>query len=252
MVEAAAEQSGAARRSRPVQGAAARPAGRRRCAPVPARARRAASARPAGAGKLASARAARWRSTARLAPQAIGSRAPGRRLSDPVNWRDACSPIATPGRRADPALDLDIRRLPRAARRWPASATISNSPRRCDRAGLPGEAKAVLDEGVSRGMLDPAEPVVAPGNRRRQPPRRRRSRRPRRGCAPRALAARPARRRAPPATPISAMANMPRPPSSIAPHCRRAARTPIWSTAGSARRWRSPASGPRPKRRCAP
>ena len=178
---------------------------------------------------------------------------------NPSNWRDALLAlrVGEPARPAgtaaappaDPAFDLDIRRLARAADALAGERDYLEFAQALSRASLPGEAKAVLDEGVSRDMLDPSEAVVRaqltavtagaareraglagaahprPGRRRRGDDRRRR----------RALRQRPisARRRA-----LSGRAW---------PGARRIRR---WSTRGSARRWRAAATAPGPKRRC--
>jgi tetratricopeptide (TPR) repeat protein len=99
----------------------------------------------------------------RLAPQAA---AIGRELvaayPTPGNWRDALFAYRQLGAAADPALDLDIRRLTLATgclageREYVEYATALN------RAGAPGAAKAVIDEGVARGMLTATDPEVRP------------------------------------------------------------------------------------------
>ncbi len=86
------------------------------------------------------------------------------------NWRDAllalrvgepARPAGTPAAPpADPALDLDIRRLARAADALAGERDYLEFAQALNRASLPGEAKAVLDEGVSRGMLDANEAIV--------------------------------------------------------------------------------------------
>ena len=161
------------------------------------------------------------------------------------------SPIAS-WRRADPALDArhspaDARRQAHGRRARLSRICASRDPRR----RLSGEAKAVLDEGVAAACSTPIS--------RRSPPRSPPSPRAPRRSAPasprlrtRALAAgRPARG-----------ARRRRRAFRLRPICRgrralsrRAAEgrggSPIWSTAGSARRWPSPAGGPRPRRRFA-
>lgn len=99
----------------------------------------------------------------RLAPQAA---AIGRELVTaypaPGNWRDALFAYRQLGAAADPALDLDIRRLTLATgclageREYVEYATALN------RAGAPGAAKAAIDEGVARGMLTATDPEVRP------------------------------------------------------------------------------------------
>ena len=88
----------------------------------------------------------------------------------PANWRDAVLAlrVGEPERRAgtpavapaDPALDLDIRRMQRAAGALAGERDYLEFAEALTRASLPGEAKAVLDEGVSRNALDPSEAVV--------------------------------------------------------------------------------------------
>jgi hypothetical protein len=78
----------------------------------------------------------------------------------PANWRDALlayRDVAGP----DPALVLDIRRLMRAADAVAGERDYLDLAAAFTTAGLGGEAKAVLDEGVSRGELDPAKPAIA-------------------------------------------------------------------------------------------
>lgn len=99
----------------------------------------------------------------RLAPQAA---AIGHELvaayPTPSNWRDALFVYRQLSAGADPALDLDIRRLSRISgglageREYIEFATVLT------RAGMPGEAKAVLDEGIARGMLTATDADVRP------------------------------------------------------------------------------------------
>lgn len=87
-----------------------------------------------------------------------------------ANWRDALLAlrVGEPAVRAgtappppsDPGLDLDIRRLARAADALAGERDYLDFAQALTRASLPGEAKAVLDEGVSRGALDPNEAIV--------------------------------------------------------------------------------------------
>lgn len=78
----------------------------------------------------------------------------------PANWRDALLDYRELAP-ADPALAIDIRRLMRAAdaiggeRDYIEFATLLGA------AGLSGEAKALLDEGVTRGVLDTGKPAIA-------------------------------------------------------------------------------------------
>ena len=154
-----------------------------------------------------------------LAPQAIGfARALVAAYPSQVNWRDALL-VYRDLAAADPALDLDIRRLQRATQSLAGERDYLDFAQALDRAGFPGEANAAFDEGVSRGMLDPPS-RRSPRPRRRStaasPPTGRRSP----GCTRRAAPpARPRNRRAPPPTPISPMANMPRRRLSIPRRC---------------------------------
>jgi len=77
----------------------------------------------------------------------------------PVNWRDALLTYrgAVP---ADPALTLDISRLARASQALSGERDYLEFARALVVADLPGEAKAVLDEGITRGMLTTTEAVV--------------------------------------------------------------------------------------------
>jgi tetratricopeptide (TPR) repeat protein len=76
------------------------------------------------------------------------------------NWRDALldyrelAPV-------DPALALDIRRLMRAADALGGERDYLEFANLLGTAGLPGEAKAVLDDGVTRGVLDTGKPAIA-------------------------------------------------------------------------------------------
>lgn len=96
----------------------------------------------------------------RLGPQSVaGARELVAAYPTPVNWRDALLVYsqAAPG---DPALDLDIRRLMRASEALSGERDYLQFAEALGRANLPGEIKAVVDEGVSRGMLDPAKAEV--------------------------------------------------------------------------------------------
>ena len=96
----------------------------------------------------------------RLAPQGVAfARGLVATYPSPVNWRDALLAYRTLSAAADPTLDLDIRRLQRAAGGLAGERDYLELASTL-RTSNPGEAKAVLDEGVSRGMLDGAEPQV--------------------------------------------------------------------------------------------
>jgi tetratricopeptide (TPR) repeat protein len=99
--------------------------------------------------------------TPALAPQAMFfARELVEAYPSPLNWRDALltyRDLAGP----DPALDLDIRRLLRASGALAGERDYFDFAAALDRASLPGEAKAVLDEGIAAGALDAAKPAVA-------------------------------------------------------------------------------------------
>jgi hypothetical protein len=96
----------------------------------------------------------------RLAPQTIAfGKALVAAYPTPQNWRDALLSYRTVSQ-ADAALSLDVLRLMRASQALSGERDYLELVEALVQAGLPGEAKAVLDEGVSRGMLDPAEPRV--------------------------------------------------------------------------------------------
>jgi predicted Zn-dependent protease len=96
----------------------------------------------------------------RLGPQSVAA---ARELvaayPTPLNWRDALLTYSQAAA-GDPALDLDIRRLMRAAQALSGERDYLQFAEALGRANLAGEVKVVVDEGVTRGMLDPAEPVV--------------------------------------------------------------------------------------------
>ena len=78
----------------------------------------------------------------------------------PNNWRDALLDYRELAP-ADPALALDIRRLMRATDAIGGERDYLEFANLLGSAGLPGEAKALLDEGVGRGVLDTAKPAIA-------------------------------------------------------------------------------------------
>lgn len=84
----------------------------------------------------------------------------------PINWRDALF-IYRQSAQGDTALELDIRRLQRAAQALNGerdylefAAAIQAADEASRDVSLAGEEKSVLDEGVSRNMLSASEPVV--------------------------------------------------------------------------------------------
>lgn len=107
----------------------------------------------------------------RLAPQSIAlARELVSAYPSPVNWRDALL-VYRQSAQPDPALNLDILRLIRATQALSGERDyieLAEALGASGRAGfqpptgviLAGEAKAVLDEGIARGMLDANEPIV--------------------------------------------------------------------------------------------
>jgi hypothetical protein len=102
---------------------------------------------------------------------------PGHRLSrglvaaypSPENWRDAALAYLDLGRPGDPN-SLDAWRLMRAAKALSGERDFLQYAQAASSAGLAAEAKAVLDEGVARRMVDPAkatfkELIAASGRR---------------------------------------------------------------------------------------
>jgi hypothetical protein len=77
-----------------------------------------------------------------------------------ANWRDALLDYRELAP-ADPALALDIRRLMRAADAIGGERDYLEFANLLGSAGLPGEAKALLDDGVTRGVLDTGKPAIA-------------------------------------------------------------------------------------------
>ncbi len=69
-----------------------------------------------------------------------------------TNWRDALLIYRQLGN-IDGALDMDSRRLMRAAGALESEADYVEFADQLSRAGLPGEVKAVLDDGLARGKL---------------------------------------------------------------------------------------------------
>jgi hypothetical protein len=87
----------------------------------------------------------------------------------PENWRDAVLTYIDLARPGDPT-GLDALRLMRAAKALAGERDYMQLAQVADGAGLSGEAKAVLDEGVARRMVDPAkatfkELIVAAGKK---------------------------------------------------------------------------------------
>lgn len=97
----------------------------------------------------------------RLAPQtAMLGRGLVGAYPNPVNWRDALLAMRELAP-ADPVADLELRRLARASEALGGERDYVETAEALNRAGFAGEAKAVLDEGVARGMLAASKPAVA-------------------------------------------------------------------------------------------
>jgi tetratricopeptide (TPR) repeat protein len=100
-------------------------------------------------------------SLAQLGPQAVVlARALVAAYPSQVNWRDALLAYRDLAAAADPELRLDIGRLMRASGALAGERDYLEAAQALTTAS-PGEAKAVLDDGVSRRMLDSAKPAVA-------------------------------------------------------------------------------------------
>lgn len=77
----------------------------------------------------------------------------------PINWRDALIIFRTVGAPVEPALNLDALRLARAAGALAGERDYETMAQALDTAGHPGEVKAVLDEGVAKGMISTSDSV---------------------------------------------------------------------------------------------
>ncbi|MDQ8757758.1 hypothetical protein RCO27_16130 [Sphingosinicella sp. LHD-64] len=96
----------------------------------------------------------------RLAPQGIAlARGLVAAYPSPSNWRDALLAYRQLGT-VDATLDVDIGRLMRATGALFGERDYLELARSLDGTSLPGEAKAVLDEGVQRGQLNASEAEV--------------------------------------------------------------------------------------------
>ena len=96
----------------------------------------------------------------RLAPQSVAlARELVANYPNPVNWRDALLVYRDFGG-GDPALALDIGRLMRATQALAGERDYMQLAEAFNAASLPGEAKAILDEGSQRGMLNGSEAAV--------------------------------------------------------------------------------------------
>ena len=165
----------------------------------------------------------------------------------PANWRDALAAYRDVA--GDPVLELDIRRLMRAAGVLAGERDYMEFAGALADVRLIGEARAVIDEGAAGQYGRDRAHRAGAGDADRAGRRHPRSRRLARSAGPAPRPA-PVPRRERPPTISTPSANMPTPRRSTASRCRRAARIPISSTCASAPRspWR--AAGPRPRRRC--
>jgi tetratricopeptide (TPR) repeat protein len=93
---------------------------------------------------------------ARMAAQAgVLARSLVANYPSPVNWRDALLAYRELAP-ADPTLGIDVQRLMRASQALSGERDYNEYAEAAVRAQQIGEAKAVLDEGVSRGMIETA------------------------------------------------------------------------------------------------
>jgi tetratricopeptide (TPR) repeat protein len=93
----------------------------------------------------------------KMAPQSLAlSRDLAAAYPSPQNWRDALLIYRDVGA-PDPTATLDAWRLMRSAKALAGERDYLQFAQALDTAGNPGEAKAVLDEGVSAKMIDPAK-----------------------------------------------------------------------------------------------
>jgi len=76
------------------------------------------------------------------------------------NWRDSLI-IFRDGTKLDEQTNLDVMRLMRAAGALKGEADYYEYANSAYLRGLPGEAKAVIDEGVSKQMVTPSKPAFA-------------------------------------------------------------------------------------------
>lgn len=82
-----------------------------------------------------------------------------RTYPSPESWLSALVPLRNAAVQ-DAALGLDVRRLMRVAGAFPRSGDYVEFADRLNRAGQPGEAKAVLEEGIARGTVNANDPDV--------------------------------------------------------------------------------------------
>lgn len=77
----------------------------------------------------------------------------------PTNWRDALV-IYRDSRKLDDQTNLDVMRLMRANGALTGEKDYIEFAETASLSGLPGEAKAVLDEGIAKGALNASTPMV--------------------------------------------------------------------------------------------
>ena len=78
---------------------------------------------------------------------------------NPTNWRDALT-IFRDGAKFDDQGSIDVMRLQRAVGALAGERDFAEYADTASLRGLPGEAKAVLDEGIAKGMLSAAKPFI--------------------------------------------------------------------------------------------
>jgi tetratricopeptide (TPR) repeat protein len=105
-------------------------------------------------------RAVEIASANQLVPQALtASRAWIIAYPSPQNWRDAIL-IYRDAAKPDPATLLDALRLQRLAKALGGERDYMEAAQAFTAAGLPGEARSLLQEGVAAKMLDPLKPAT--------------------------------------------------------------------------------------------
>jgi tetratricopeptide (TPR) repeat protein len=96
----------------------------------------------------------------KLAPEIVrASEALLRQYPNPTNWRDVLIIFRESGKWDDQG-NLDILRLMRANNALAGERDYAEYAETASIRGLPGEAKAVLDEGVAKGALQSGKPLV--------------------------------------------------------------------------------------------
>ena len=78
---------------------------------------------------------------------------------NPTNWRDVLT-IFRDGAKFDDQGSIDVMRLQRAVGALAGERDFAEYADTASLRGLPGEAKAVLDEGIAKGMLSAAKPFI--------------------------------------------------------------------------------------------